>query len=113
MRYRAQDIIMTIGTAIAHITQGTLDRTAALIETTGGGDTGRNREPGYKDFTLGGTARFKGDVLTVGSEVVCSMSTGAVSVEIFTGTAIINQFQVGGGHEDAVDITYQVTRSKD
>jgi hypothetical protein len=115
-RYRAQDIILTVGTAIAHITQGTLDRSVALVETTGGGDTGRNREPGYKDFTLSGTSRFNGDQLQEGDEVTASMAIEPPSggtVSIFTGTGIVNQFQVGGSHEDAVDVTFQVTRSKD
>ena len=116
MRFRAQDIVLTIGNAIAHITNGMLDRTAATVETTGGGDDGRNREPGYKDWTLSGTSRYTGSQLQEGDEVACSMvitpPAGGTS-NIFTGTGIITQFQVGGAHEDAVDINFQVIRSKD
>lgn len=117
-RYRAQDIVLTAGTAVAHLTSGTLDSTCGLVETTGSGDAGRTRQPGFKDFTLGGGSRFAGNVMAVGTEVTASMSISPPaggSVAIFTGTGIINQFQVNGDvpGDGAVDVTFQITRSKD
>jgi hypothetical protein len=117
-RYRAQDITITAGTAIAHLTSGTLDHNCSLVETTGAGETGRTREPGFEDWTLGGGSRFNGDKLAPKTEVSVSMAISPPaggSVAIFTGTGIINQFQVNGDipGDGAVDVTFQITRSKD
>jgi hypothetical protein len=117
-RYRAQDIVLTAGTAVAHLTRGNLDLNCSLVETTGAGDTGRNREPGFEDWTLGGSSRFNGNLLPVGTEVVASMTIsppGGGSVAIHTGTGIINQFAPEGDvvGDGAVDVSFQVTRSKD
>jgi hypothetical protein len=114
-RYRAQDITITAGTAVGLITNGTLNTSVALVETTGGGDTGRNRKAGYEDWTLDGTARYQGDNLEVGDEVTATMAINASggSVSVYTGTGIINTFTVGGSHEDAVDLTFQISRSRD
>ena len=116
MRYRAQDIIITVGTAIAHITNGNLDLSVAPVETTGGGDTGRNRDAGYEDWSLTGTSRFNGDQLTPGTIGTCSMAINPPSggnVEIFSGTGLIQRFAVGGDHEQAVDVNFEIVRARD
>lgn len=114
-RYRAQDIIITIGAgAQAAITNGSLTSSVALVETTGGGDSARSRKAGYEDWTMSFTGRYEGDALPAHEEATISFAVktaDGAGVRTFTGVGILNQATLGGDHESAVDTGLEMSCS--
>jgi hypothetical protein len=105
-RYKVQDITISAGGAIGAFTQATVEASVALVETTGAGDAARSRKSGYKDWTMSGTSRYQGSAFTEGAEVAVSFAVP--SGQTFAGTGIITRWSVGGDHENAVDLTFEV-----
>lgn len=114
-RYRCMDIVITVGAAAqAAITNGTLNSSVALVETTGGGDAARSRKPGYADWTMSFSGRYEGAALPAHAEGTISFAIkdpSGAGVRTFTGVGILNQATVGGDHESAVDLGLEMTCS--
>ena len=115
MRYRAQDIVITVGaSAQAAITNGTLTSSVSLVETTGGGDSARSRKSGYEDWTMSFSGRYEGAALPAKESATISFAIkdpSGASVRTFTGVGILNQSTLGGDHESAVDLGLEMTCS--
>lgn len=109
--FRVQDGTITIGSAVGKILSADLNKTVSTMESTGGGDDWRERKPGYKDWSLSGTARFQGTLPSLGDEATCSLqvndNTGAGQY-LATGAGIVTSCNVSGDHENVFDMSFSI-----
>ena len=101
--------ITSSGTAVASLTEWTYNETATLADKTAMGDTGRSHAAGIPDGTLTCSGVFDPDDtaqddLRAGASItaVCYPEGNTTGNPTFTGTVVVESFEVTGSLDDMV-----------
>jgi len=109
--YRMQDAVITVGTAVGKLLSGEVRITNSPVETTGGGDTWRERKPGYSDWSMRGSFRFQGSLPATGAQATCSLQvndSASVQAGLGQGAGVVDDAGITGEHEGAVDMDISI-----